>query len=405
MVAKIKSGKSLIGALNYNENKVRDQKAELIMTSGYFKESFELSFRDKLLRLEDLAERNQRTKVNTVHISLNFANEDNIENDKLQQICCDYLQQIGFGNQPCLVYRHMDAGHAHIHIVTTNIQITGERISLHMLGKTKSEAARKAIELKYGLIQADGRNSQTERPERTALRKVDYGKAETKRAITNVVNEVVRSYKFTSLPELNAVLNQFGVIPDRGAMDSRMYEKQGLLYWLTGADNEKTGVPIKASSIYGKPTLRVLEDRFKLNGVLRKRFREPLRQLVDQTLSKPLSKIQFQKELEQKGVQVIFRRNEEGRTYGVTFIDHHSKSVFNGSDLGRQYSAGKLMSRFADRDSAPLQEPVNSRFHPGKTEVPAPDNYNNIAQQPAGGYVLEALFEEERQDLAALGIF
>ena len=58
MVAKIKSGKSLTGALNYNENKVKQGKAELIQAKGYPKELTDLNFYDKLLRLTDLAEFN-----------------------------------------------------------------------------------------------------------------------------------------------------------------------------------------------------------------------------------------------------------------------------------------------------------------------------------------------------------
>ena len=50
MVAKIKSGKSLIGALNYNENKVKQGKATLIAAVKYFKDPKDLSFNDKLFR-------------------------------------------------------------------------------------------------------------------------------------------------------------------------------------------------------------------------------------------------------------------------------------------------------------------------------------------------------------------
>jgi len=205
MVAKIISGKSLIGALNYNENKLRNDKAQLIVASGYFKDLEDLNFYDKLLRLTDLASRNERTKTNTVHISLNFAIGEQLEKHILQQIVNDYMEQIGFGNQPYLAYQHSDAGHPHVHIVTTNIQTSGERISLHLLGKTKSETARKAIEIQYGLQQAGNKSNELRLPERIPLKQVSYGKTETKRAITSVVSEVMKSYKFTSIPELNWV--------------------------------------------------------------------------------------------------------------------------------------------------------------------------------------------------------
>jgi hypothetical protein len=95
MVAKIKSGKSLIGALNYNENKVKQGKAQLIAAVKYFKDKEDLSFYDKLLRLTDLAAMNQRAKTNTVHISLNFPNGENLEDEKLSEIVRDYPALFG----------------------------------------------------------------------------------------------------------------------------------------------------------------------------------------------------------------------------------------------------------------------------------------------------------------------
>src|SRR5271154_6510983 len=99
MVAKIKSGKSLMGALNYNENKVKQVKASLIEAAGYYKDCRDLNFYDKLLRLTDLAGRNERTKTNAVHISLNFANGENLPDETLRAIVKDYIAGIGFENQ------------------------------------------------------------------------------------------------------------------------------------------------------------------------------------------------------------------------------------------------------------------------------------------------------------------
>jgi len=344
MVAKIKSGKSLIGALNYNENKVKQQKAQLIAAPGYPKDKEQLNFYDKLLRLTDLAERNERTKTNTVHISLNFANGEDLPDEKLQAISADYMKGIGFENQPYLVYRHFDAGHPHIHIVSTNIKSDGYRISLHYLGQHDSEKARKAIEIKYGLIKAE--EQQKQKPDLKAkVEAADYGKAEAKRTITNTLSYVLRAYKFTSIPELNAVLQRYNIRADRGTKESKMYAHEGLVYWVLDKQGNKIGVPIKASTIYGKPTLKTLEEKFKLNETLRKPFKETLIKTLDEVLAKPLTKRNFQKALSEKGIRVILRQNEEGRLYGVTFIDQINKAVFNGSDLGKAYSANALSAQ------------------------------------------------------------
>jgi hypothetical protein len=386
MVAKIKSGKSLIGALNYNENKVKQGKAQLIAAVKYFKDKEDLSFYDKLLRLTDLAAMNQRAKTNTVHISLNFPNGENLEDEKLSEIVRDYLAGVGFATQPYLVYRHEDAGHPHIHIVTTNVKRDGERISLHYLGQNESEKTRKAIEIKYNLTKADDQPKQ--KPNLKAdISAAEYGKTETKRVITNILGYTLRTYKFTSVPELNAVLQQFNIQADRGSKDSRMYAYEGLVYWILDKQGNKVGVPVKASTIYGKPTLKTLDEKFRLNEQLRKPFKADLIKILDNVLSKPQTKKSFQYKLRENGVQAILRQNDEGRIYGVTFIDQKNKVVFNGSDLGKEYSANSLAVKF-------LPEPqVRTTI---QAQHQAADLHSNNDE------LLDILLSPEREDLAAL---
>ena len=345
MVAKIKSGKSLIGAINYNEHKVKHGKAKLIAAQSYAKDVDRLSFDDKLFRLKDLAARNIRTRTNTVHLSLNFDVSESLSEDKLIDVADAYMLEIGFGNQPYLVYQHFDAGHPHVHIVTTNIDTDGSRISLHNIGKLLSEPARKKVELEFGLVQADSKKN-VESLERSQINALDYGSTDIKRAMTNIVNEVVKNYQFTSLPEFNAVLNLFNISADRGAKETVMYEKGGLRYWALDERGNKLGVPIKASSIYKKPTLKLLEDRFRLGEYLRKPFRENVKSKIDQALQGSGNREKFIAELKRSEITGIFRQNAEGRIYGVTYIDNRHKVVFNGSDLGKNYSAAAVVDSF-----------------------------------------------------------
>ena len=207
MVARIISGKSIRGLLNYNENKVKAGEAQLIMASLFGTELDKLNFMDKLNRFQHLTDLNGRVKTNSMHIMLNFDINEKPGNQTLQQIASSYMDKIGFGDQPILVYRHDDAAHAHIHIVTTNIQADGSRINTYNIGKTLSEAARKELEIEFGLVKA----SDKEIKNVTGIRaitpeKVIYGKTPTRRAITNVVTSVMQSYKFTSMAEFNAIL-------------------------------------------------------------------------------------------------------------------------------------------------------------------------------------------------------
>src|SRR6201999_3391557 len=133
---------------------------------------------------------------------------------------------------------------------------------------------------------------------------------------------------------------------DRGSKDSRMYAHEGLVYWIVDKSGNKVGVPIKASSLYGKPTLKTLEEKFKLNDQLRKPYKAGLIQKIDEVLTRPQTKRSFIKALAEQQIKVILRQNDEGRIYGVTFIDQQNKAVFNGSDLGKAYSANLLSAKF-----------------------------------------------------------
>jgi len=130
---------------------------------------------------------------------------------------------------------------------------------------------------------------------------------------------------------------------DKGTKESIMFNKGGLRYWAIAKNGDKIGVPIKASSMYSKPTLKLLEDRFRLNDFLRKPFKEKLKARIDKVRSQAISLEQFKNDLKKNDVTVIVRQNSEGRIYGLSYIDQVNKAIFNGSDLGKNYSAAAII--------------------------------------------------------------
>lgn len=126
MVAIIKTGSSLHRILNYNENKVKEGVADCFSAGNYPTEVEGLSFTHKLNRLLNQAILNENVTRNSVHISLNFdPSKQRISTEKLKEIAEKYMEKIGFGEQPYLVYRHYDAGHPHLHIVTLKVRLMG----------------------------------------------------------------------------------------------------------------------------------------------------------------------------------------------------------------------------------------------------------------------------------------
>lgn len=362
MVAVIKAGHSMHRIFNYNENKVKEGVAECIGAENFPLNADEMSLKIKLGYLLKRTELNKNVKRNSVHISLNFdPSETHLAKEKLMEIANVYMQKLGFGEQPYLVYQHYDAGHPHVHIVTTNIQQDGKRIDLHHLGIRKSEPARKEIEKMFGLIIADARaRREAFKLKPVDARTVQYGRTETKRAITNVLDAVVLNYKYASLPELNAALKQYNILADRGGEESRIFKSGGLVYRILDENGKPIGVPIKASDFYNKPTLKFLEERYSSNDALRQPFKARIKNEIDGLfISKKPKLNDLATHLQRKGIHVALRQNDTGFIYGITYVDHKTKCIFNGSALGKQYSAKALQERCLQPE--PLQQILPSQ--------------------------------------------
>jgi hypothetical protein len=342
MVTVIHTSDSLYPALNYNHQKEVQGKATCILAANYPKDPEEMNFYQKLHRLTNQAALRPRTQVNSVHISINFDPSEKLDRTTLEAIAQAYMEKIGFGEQPYLVYEHRDAGHPHLHVVTTNIRANGKRIELHNLGKNQSEKARKAVEKEFGLVRADQKKQQKEEGVKAlAIKKVIYGQSETRRAITNVLDVVLAKYKFSSLEELNAVLRQANVQASRGSQDSRTYQRGGLLYQVLDENGKPVGVPIKASSIYSKPTLSELRKKFEANAADRPAYEKRVKMAIDWYFlkTKQPSMDGLKAALGKESITLTEYKAKNGQTFGVTYVDHKTGGVFKGSDIGKEYTA------------------------------------------------------------------
>lgn len=129
-----------------------------------------------------------------------------------------------------------------------------------------------------------------------------------------------------------------------------MFNKNGLLYSMLDAKGNKIGVPIKASALYCKPTIKNLETHFQRGTLQKQSEKERLLKIVDSFFhaAEHHTRVNFAAYMNVHGVNAIFRENKDGRVYGVTFIDDKNGAVFNGSDLKKQYSDQTLIKRLDD---------------------------------------------------------
>lgn len=347
MVAVIGAGQSIRRAFFYNENKLEDNNATLLNVKNMPSEKLYSDADLRLKMLLRLTATRPDVKTNTVHISLNFSPEERLSDEKMKQIADEYMTKIGFGQQPYMVYRHHDSGHDHMHIVTTNITYEGNRISLHNIGVNKSEPARKEIERKYGLIRAEDQKKQPFELKPADYGKVKNGKLPTQRAISAVLAQVIDQYKYTSIPELNAILSLYNVRADQGEEGSRIRAYNGLQFRVIDESGIPVGKAVKASSFYDKPTLKSLRKRFLKNDVERQKHKKSLAVTINFTLKskQPKSVAELSDHLKKEDVRLIPRLNKEGVMYGVTYVNLKNKTVFNGRELGKEFAAKALLEK------------------------------------------------------------
>ena len=77
--------------------------------------------------------------------------------------------------------------------------------------------------------------------------------------------------------------------------------------------------------------------------------RRQIRGRVDKALRGEPTEEELRERLRGARVDLYIRRNENGRIVGVTFIDHETRTVVNGSRLGKAYSANAFELRFGGK--------------------------------------------------------
>lgn len=112
----------------------------------------QLSYDDKLHRFQKLNQENSRANLKMLHMTLNFSPREHLSDEKMAAIADRFMEVTKMAEQPYLVYRHEDAAHPHLHIVTSLIRDNGDRINTHHMAIRLSEPARKEIEKEFDLL-------------------------------------------------------------------------------------------------------------------------------------------------------------------------------------------------------------------------------------------------------------
>lgn len=385
MVAKISIGNSLYASLTYNGEKINKENGRLLDTNKIYNDgsgtvNIHRAYEDFMRWIPT----SSRTERPMMHISLNPHPDDVLSDTDFTRLAHDYMQMMGFAEMPYMIYKHTDIDRHHVHIVALRVGTDGRCIS-DRNNFYKNRKVCRELEQRYGLKVAEREKITHDMP----IKKVDPS-GDIKRQVANAVKMVGMRYKFQTLGEYNAVLSLYNIKCEQtdGRVNGREYH--GLVYFATDDDGKTIANPFKASRLGKFASRTAIDSRFE--KAKDKIDVAPTKRKVADVLAGATDRDDFTAKLKAQNIEVVLRYTDEGRIYGVTFIDHNTITVLNGFRLGKQFSANALNERFnnptvsnAETPDAttPVVIPVEDTFTDSESTTQPQSTANT--QQPSSG--------------------
>jgi len=390
MIAKISATENLGGALGYNFKKVEKGEASILLAAElYQSKDGRYTMEDVIADMEALIPKKCRTKKAVFHCSLNPHPDEKLSDELLVQIAKEYMEALGYGKQPYIVFKHNDIAREHIHIVSLRVDSKGRKID-DRFEKRRSKQITDALERKFGLIPSSKVANKT--VEETP--KVDIGKGNIKEQVSNVVRMVMKHYHFCSLGELNAILSVYNLTVEEIKTEFRGKKYDGLVYVPTDGKGNKAGTPIHASDIGRGVGSTAVQNKMQKSKQAIKPLIPTVRNRVLQVMcTSPRTEKDLQSRLEEQGLRVFIRKNESGRIYGITFIDDKEGVALNGSRLGKGYAANVFNAYFTNPTHNPFLDETlygnpSVRLEQSATVQPLQSNAEE------GDNLIDELFED-----------
>ena len=336
MIAKISATENLGGALGYNFKKVEKGGASILLAAELYQSNDgNYTMEDVLADMQALIPKKCRTKKTVFHCSLNPHPDEKLSDEQLTQIAKEYMEALGYGNQPYIVFKHNDIAREHIHIVSLRVDSRGQKIN-DKFEKRRSKQITDALEKRFGLIPSSkvADKAVEETP------KIDTTQGNIKKQVANALRMVLKHYRFCSLGELNAILSAYNLTVEEIKTEFRGKKYDGLVYVPTDDKGDKVSTPIHASDIGRGVGYTAIQNRMQKSRQAVKPLIPTVRNKVLQVMrTSPQTEKELRQRLEEQGLRVVIRKNDSGRIYGITFIDDKASIALNGSRLGKGYAA------------------------------------------------------------------
>jgi hypothetical protein len=136
----------------------------------------------------------------------------------------------------------------------------------------------------------------------------------------------------------------------KGEINEKPYS--GIVYFATDDKKNRLSNPVKSSMLGKFAGTANLSKKYASYVPLLKTSSEYLKNTLSNAMRIASTENELTTILKKRGIDLILRKNDSGRIYGATVIDHNSKSVMNGSRLGKAFSANRFHELFSTSNTA-----------------------------------------------------
>jgi Relaxase/Mobilisation nuclease domain len=295
MIAKIMKPSPSFQAVYYNEHKISEQKAQLMVAanfnqSGEIRGVGEMTKRDYIAYFTALSQTNERVKNRQFHAVISAKGQSHTA-EELTAIAEEYLYRMGYGTNPYLIYFHQDTDNNHVHLVSSRVNTEGVKVN-------------DSFEKRESLRHIQNIMERTPKEELSG---------------TTIATRLL-DYDFTTEGQLKTLIESMGYQAEKdGNSDWHILKvKDGQSRKVTQIDEAKIKAKIQTSqdpSANEKRAKRIQQ----LKAILTK-------------YKDTKEGIEYIKE--KMGIELVFHKSpNHDKPFGYTIIDHAEKRVLKGSEV------------------------------------------------------------------------
>ena len=328
MIVKLmKPASSDFPGIQYNDKKIDKGKGELMLMKNFPSFINESSSKEDVKSYLASVSINEKVKKPQFHAALSTKFREHSK-EELTKIAENFMDEMGYGNQPFIVVFHNDTENNHVHIVSTRVdKKTGIKIN-DSYEKLKSQRAlAKVMEKIYGISNVEN------------------------------INKLL-SYRTSSLKQLELLLERNGFRLAQNKEDETRFDilKNGV--WEKTISGNQIVFDNKKNENRTKQIKAILSKYKDLcsNKVFKVQdFRKQEAMLPEERQNEETEpKIEFESELQKKlketfGIDILFHHKDGFRPFGYSLIDNRTGTVYKGSEIMKMNDLFEFTTEMMDK--------------------------------------------------------